>query len=395
MTFYRTTRLMLSGAAFLSLATSAFALDGQDLLKKLNAAYIAQGGTIVADGVDVNDTTVTLKNAGFKPAAGEALKIGDITLTGVEEDEDGGYYIEEATFPDINITEDGATVSASDMKLGGISIPADATGDGIDSMLLYETAHTGPFKVTKDGKDVFSLAETDMNLTVREDESGFDFDGAFKSMKADLSNAPDPQSKEAIEKLALEHVNGDITMKGAWDLAPGTIDISEFAFDVTNVGRLNLAFKISGYTPAFMKSLQEAAKASEANPNKEEAQQALGLAMLGLLQQLSFNSAEIRFDDASITKRALDYAGSKQNMTGKQMGDALKAMAPLAVAQLNVPELQNAISAAVNTYLDDPKSFVVSAAPTQAVPFPTIMGAAMGAPNTLPNVLGVKINANQ
>ncbi|MFP3802580.1 hypothetical protein, partial [Paraburkholderia sp. SIMBA_027] len=88
--------------------------------------------------------------------------------------------------------------------------------------------------------------------------------------------------------------------------------------------RLNLAFKISGYTPAFMKSLQEAAKASEANPNKEEAQQALGLAMLGLLQQLSFNSAEIRFDDASITKRALDYAGSKQNMTGKQMGDALK-----------------------------------------------------------------------
>lgn len=395
MTFYRTTRLMLSGAAFLSLASSAFALDGQDLLKKLNAAYISQGGTITADSVDVDDTTVTLKNASIKPAAGEALKIGDITMTGVEEDDDGGYYIEEAAFPDINISEEGATISATDMKLGGISIPADATGDGIDSMMLYETAHTGPFKVTKDGKDVFSLAETDMNLTLREDESGFDFDGAFKSMKADLSDAPDAQSKEAIEKLALEHVNGDITMKGAWDLGPGTIDISEFAFDVTNVGRLNLAFKISGYTPAFMKSMQEAAKASEANPNKEEAQQALGLAMLGLMQQLSFNSAEVRFDDASITKRALDYAGSKQNMTGKQMGDALKAMAPLALAQLNVPELQNAISAAVSTYLDDPKNFVLSASPAQAVPFPTIMGAAMGAPNTLPNVLGVKVNANQ
>ncbi len=395
MTFYRTTRLMLSGAAFLSLATSAFALDGQDLLKKLNAAYIAQGGTLVADGVDVDDTTVTLKNASFKPAAGDALKIGDITMTGVEEDEDGGYYIEEAAFPDINVSEEGTTISASDMKLGGISIPADATGDGVDSMLLYETAHTGPFKVSKDGKDIFSLGQTDMNLTLREDESGFDFDGAFKNMKADLTDAPDPQYKEGIEKLALEHVNGDITMKGAWDLGPGTIDISEFAFDVTNVGRLNLAFKISGYTPAFMKSLQEAAKASEANPNKEEAQQALGLAMLGLLQQLSFNSAEVRFDDASITKRALEYAGSKQNMSGKQMGDALKAMAPLAVAQLNVPELQNAISAAVNTYLDDPKNFAVSAAPTQAVPFPTIMGAAMGAPNTLPNVLGVKITANQ
>lgn len=395
MTFYRTTRLMLSGAAFLSLAGSAFALDGQDLLKKLNAAYSAQGGTVTADGVDVNDTTVTLKNASFKPTGSDALHIGDITMTGVEEDEEGGYYIEEAAFPDINITQDGATVSASEMTLGGISIPADVNGDGLDSILLYETAHVGPFKVTKDGKEVFSLGETQMNLSLREDESGFDFDGAFKSMKADLSDAPDPQAKEAIEKLALQHVNGDITMKGAWDLGPGTIDISEFAFDVTNVGRLKLAFKISGYTLPFMKSLQEAAKASEANPNKEEAQQALGLAMLGLMQQLSFNGAEIRFDDASITKRALEYAGSKQNISAQQMADALKAMAPIALAQLNIPELQNAISAAVNTYLDDPKSFAVSAAPAQPVPFPTIMGAAMGAPNTLPGVLGVKVTANQ
>ncbi len=132
MTFYRTTRLMLSGATFLSLAGSAFALDGQDLLKKLNAAYSVQSGTIAADGVDVNDTTVTLKNARVKPNGGEAFTIGDITLTGVEEDEDGGYYIEEAAFPDINTTQDGATITASELTIGGISIPADASGDGLE-----------------------------------------------------------------------------------------------------------------------------------------------------------------------------------------------------------------------------------------------------------------------
>jgi hypothetical protein len=214
-------------------------------------------------------------------------------------------------------------------------------------------------------------------------------------MKADLSDAPDPQAKEAIEKLALQHVNGDVTVKGAWDLAPGAIDISELTFDFTNIGRLNLALKISGYTLPFVNSLREAAKASETNPNKEEAQQALGLAMLGLMQQLSFSGAEIRFDDASITKRALEYAGAQQNISAKQMADALKAMAPIALAQLNIPELQNAISAAINTYLDDPKNFVVSASPAQPVPFPMIMGAAMGAPDTLPNVLGVKVTANQ
>ncbi|KQV11286.1 hypothetical protein ASC97_15280 [Rhizobium sp. Root1203] len=394
MTFYRTTRLMLSGVAFLSLAGSAFALDGQDLLKKINAAYTLQGGTLLADGVDVDGTTVTLKNASFKPNSGAALPIGEITLTGVEEDEDGGYYIEEAAFPDINKTNDGATLTATELTLGGISVPADPKGEGLDSMLLYESAHSGPVKVVKDGAEVFSLGGSDVNLTLREDESGFDFDGAFKSLKADLTQASDPQSKEAIDKLALQHINGDITMKGAWELTPGTIDVSELAFDFTNVGKLNLAFKISGYTMPFVKSLQEAAKQAEANQNKEEAQQALGLSMLGLMQQLSFESAQIRFDDASITQRALDYAGSQQGMSGKQMADSLKAMTPIMLAQLNIPELQNAVSAAVTTFLDDPKSLTVRAAPAKPVPLPMIMGAAMGAPNTLPQVLGVKVSAN-
>lgn len=261
-------------------------------------------------------------------------------------------------------------------------------------MMLYETAHTGPLKVVKDGAELFSVLESNVNLTLREDESGFDFDGAFKSMKADLSKAEDPQSKDAIEKLALQHIQGDITMKGAWELAPGTIDISEFAFDFTNIGKLNLGFKISGYTMPFVKSLQDAMKQSEANPNKEESQQALGLAMLGLMQQLSFEAAQVRFEDASITKRALDYAGAQQNISGKQMADSLKAMTPIMLAQLNIPELQNAVSAAVNTFLDDPKSLTVKAAPEKPVPFPTIVGAAMGAPNTLPQVLGVKVTAN-
>lgn len=394
MNISRTTRLMLSGAAFFSLAGSAFALDGTDLLKKLNAAYAAQGGTIAAENIDIDGTTVTLKNVTVKPTGGESLPIGEVTLSGVEEDEDGGYYIEEAAFPDINKTEDGVTVTAQELTLGGISIPATAGGDTLDTMMLYESAHTGPLKVVKDGAEVFSVLESNMNLTLREDESGFDFDGAFKSMKADLTKTQDAQSKDAIEKLALQHVQGDITMKGAWELAPGTIDISEFALDFTNVGKLNLGFKISGYTMAFMKSMQDAMKESEANPNKEQSQQALGLAMLGLMQQLSFEAAQVRFEDASITNRALDYAGSQQNMSGKQMADSLKAMTPIMLAQLNIPELQNAVSAAVNTFLDDPKSLTVKAAPEKPVPFPTIVGAAMGAPNTLPQVLGVKVTAN-
>ncbi|MBB3310870.1 hypothetical protein FHT78_002614 [Rhizobium sp. BK196] len=395
MTFYRTTRLMLSSAAILSFAGSAFALDGQDLLKKINAAYSQQGGMVVAaDSVDIDGTTVTLKNVSFKPAGGEAVSIGEVTLSGVEEQDGGSYYIEEAAFPDINSSKDGVTISASDLTLGGISVPAQP-GDSIDAMLFAESAHTGAIKVTKDGMETFSVLESDMNATLREDASGFDFDGAFKSLKADLSQAGDtPESNEAIEKLALQHIQGDISMKGGWDLEPGTVDLSEISFDFTNIGKLNFGFKISGYTLAFIKSMQDAITQSEANPNKEEAQQAFGFAMLGLAQQLNFEAAQIRFEDASITKRALEYAGSKQNVSGQQMANSLKAMTPIMLAQLNIPELQNAISAAVSTFLDNPKSLTVKATPDKPVAFPMIIGAAMGAPNTVPQMLGVKVSAN-
>lgn len=64
------------------------------------------------------------------------------------------------------------------------------------------------------------------------------------------------------------------------------------------------------------------------------------------------------------------------------------------MAQLNLPELQSQVSSAVNAFLDNPKSLTISAEPEKPVPFPTIMGAALGAPNTVPSVLGVKVTAN-
>ncbi len=64
------------------------------------------------------------------------------------------------------------------------------------------------------------------------------------------------------------------------------------------------------------------------------------MAMLGLMQQLSYNGASIRFEDAGITAKALEYAGKQQGVDGKQFAQSLKGMAPMMLAQLNIPELQ-------------------------------------------------------
>ncbi|THK39836.1 hypothetical protein EHS39_01335 [Ensifer sp. MPMI2T] len=396
MTHTRKIRLMMASAALLTLAGPVFALDGADMMKKLDAALSANGSSIRFDKADVNGDVVTVTGVKLQTAAnpGEALNIGVVTFEGVEESENGGYYSETVTFPDINVSQDGSSFSARNLSIGGLSIPGNPSGDTINDILLYETAGTGPIAVNVKGKDVFTAESTEANLTRQENDAGFDFDATLAGLKADLSDVEDAKAKEAIEKLGLTKLDGEVTMKGSWELQSGNVALDEYALDFKNVGRLNIAMDFSGYTLQFMKALQEATKAAEANPNKEEASQAMGLAMMGLMQQLTFNSASIRFDDASITKKALDYAGSQQGVSGDQLAQSLKGLVPIMMAQLNIPELQNQVTAAVNAYLDGPKSLTISAKPEKPVPFPMIMGAAMGAPNTIPSVLGVKVTAN-
>ncbi|MBB3647554.1 hypothetical protein FHX14_003769 [Rhizobium sp. BK619] len=390
----RNLRLMMASTAFLALAGPSFALDGADMMKKLNAATSAGGTVITFEKAEVDGDTVTATGiqVGSASLPGDTLKIGELTFEGVEETEGGGYHAKTVSFPDIDMSQEEGRFSAKDIEIAGLTIPANATGETLNDILLYETVSTGPIALNVKGKDVFAIEGIESNL--ERQDGGFTYDANVAGLRADLSQVEDASAKDAIEKLGLATIDGTVTMTGSWEVDSGKIAVDEYAFDFKNIGRLNIAVDFSGYTLAFVKSLQEAVKTAEANPNKEEANQAVGLAMLALMQQLTFNSASIRFDDASITKKALDYAGAQQGVTGDQLTQSLKGLVPIMMAQLNLPELQNQVAAAVNTYLDGPKNLTVSAAPEKPVPFPMIIGAAMGAPNTIPSVLGVKVTAN-
>jgi hypothetical protein len=388
-------RTLLAGAALATLASPAFALDGADLMAKLNATYATSGVTIGYSNAAVDGSTVTLEGTELKATGAEApIKLGTITMEGVEEDGEGGYTIETVAFQDINVTEAEATVSAKDLALNGVSIPGTVVPGTLESLLMYESATAGPVSVSTKGKEVFSMSGMEATITRMDADAGLEFDATLNDLKADLTTVEDPKAKDTLAKLGIQSLEGKVNMSGSWELASGKLAVDEYAFDFKDIGRLNLSLEFSGYTLDFLKNMQEAIKTAEANPNKEEANAAMGMAMMGLVQQLTFNSASLSFEDASITKKLLDYAGSEQGVSGDQMAQSLKGLVPIMIAQLNMPDLQNQISAAVNTYLDDPKSLKISADPKEPVPFPMIMGAAMGAPQTIPQVLGVTITAN-
>jgi len=397
MTLYRSTRILLASAALCAFTGPALALDGQDLLKKINASFASGGTTITADNIEVSGTDVVLKGVKFGvegQAAEKPLALEQLTLQGVSEEDDGAYYIERVDFPEVNVSEEKSSFKVQDLYLSGVYVPGDVNAKGIDSLMFYEEAHSGPVDVTVDGKSVFSMAEAVGTMGLSEDETTITFEGTVSGVKADLSTVEDPQAKAQIEALGLTTLNGNMNMSGSWEVESGTIDIEDYSIDFANVGKLSLAFSMSGYTLDLVKQMQEQARMMQAQPQNEQAQQAAGLAMLGLVQQLSLVNAQIRFEDAGITKRGLDYAGKSQGADGAQMAQMVKGMLPILLAQAKLGAIQNEISAAVNTYIDNPKALTIAAAPANPVAFPMIMGAAMGAPETIPGLIGLKVTAN-
>lgn len=392
----RTIRTMLAGIAMAALASPAFAIDGADLVNKLNAASGTSGWTISYGSIATDGDTVVLEGTKVKPVGGDAsAEVGDVRLEGVEEDGSGGYTVETVRFPDFNKTDDGVTVTATGLQIEGLAIPAKAESGTLDSMLMYDKASSGPLTVTRKGTEIFSMSGMHAGVQRMPDAAGVTYDATFSDIKANLTQVEDPKARETIEKLGLQTLAGEMTMKGSWALDSGKLSLDEYALDFADVGRLGLSLAISGYTLDFINAMRQAAEASQANPNKDEANAALGMSMMGLMQQLTFDRAAITFADASLTRKVLDVVGAEQGVSGEQMAQSLKGLVPIMIAQLKMPELQNQISEAVSAYLDDPKNLTISAEPKKPVPFPMIMGAAMGAPDTIPQVLGVKVTANQ
>lgn len=388
-------KLVLSAIILVAPAASAYAVDTAAFGERLKGVLSAQGVNIEWGKLTENGTQVVLE--GVKLGMGdkaEKADIGNVTLDNITE-ANGGYKIGTLSLPDYSKTEEGMTVDAAGISITGLALPAENATDPLASIMLYEKADLVTLSVKKGDKPVFSLDKLHVELTPYADGKPMEFTGAAEKFSADLSQADDPQSKAVIEALGYQQINGYFEMAGSWQPTDGRIGLSQYDISVENAGTLGMTFDLGGYTPGFVKSIQDMQKQMAAAPAGSD-NSAQGLAILGLMQQLTFNSASIRWDDNSLTKKVLDFIATSQNQKPEDIANQAKAIVPFLMAQLNNAELTQQVTEAVTKYLDEPKSIEISAEPDAGVPFAVIMAGAMsGAPQDLAKTLAVSVNANE
>lgn len=372
---------------------SASAQDANAVTARLKSLLSAQGMDLGWASVSGSGGQIVLEGAtiklGGKP---EEVKVGNITLDGVTE-ANGGYTIGKATFPDYNFTDDGLTFSMTGTTIENMSIPAEGSTDPLASFMYYEKADIANMNVKMGDKPVFAMDELHFEMTPPTGGQTMTFSGGSQKMTADLTGVTDPNSKQMIDGLGYQNISGGIQVAGSWNPTDGKMSFTQYDMKVDNAGTLGMTFDIGGYTPAFMKSLQDLQKKMAEKPAGAD-DSAQGMAMLGLLQQLFFNSAQVKFTDDSLTTKVLEYTAKQQGVAPADLANQAKAIVPFMLAQLNNPELTAQASAAIAAFLDSPKSLTVSANPAAPVPFAALMAGGMGNPTELPKLLGVTVSAN-
>ena len=387
---------LAAGFALLVSTQLSSALDADDFAKKFAAAYASQGANITYGGVSADGDTVTLKDVGIEvPGEENGLALGDLTFNGVEEDGSGGYTAKSFTDDELEFSEQDVKVTVSDLKVENLRIPGKPGAESVDDLLWYDSATTGPIALTIEGRDVFKASRSTTTTSKSSDGSRMDFDARVDGLEIDLSDVEDAQAQQTINGMGYQYLNGDVVLNGHWAPETGEVALTEYALTLDDVGRLGMKFSISGYTLEFIKGLQQMQERMANQDDEGQSQQAMGLAMMGMMQQLTFNSLSIRFDDASLTDKILDMVASRRGMSRDQMVQGLQGMLPLMLAQFQNPDFQKQVTEAVSLYLSDPKSIEISAQPEAPLPFASVAGSAMGAPQTLPQVLNVSVTANQ
>ena len=368
---------------------AAQSLDGEAFAERLKAVSEEQGTPLAYDSVATEGETVVL--SGVSVGEGDTtLDLGEVRFETVSGSDADGWRVERVPFEDVDTTDEETRTLVRGMVIEGLSIAPDGGEDAAVTDLQFERMGLANLSIERNGEEAFRLAGFDVTNQPGE-AGGFSAEFGVEEFFVDTTVNAESDGAAVMSEIGYPQLTGDMSGSATWDTASGELSLAPLLLRVEDAGELSLAYTITGYTPDFVQSLAQLQQQMAADPES----QAGGMAMIGLISQLYLNSAEIVFEDGSLTERLLDYYAGENGQSRDELLNSLVGMLPLALGYLNNPEFQAEVSEAVEAFLRDPQSLTIAVSPPEPVPATQIVGAAMGAPQTLPAVLDLTVTSNE
>lgn len=372
-----------------STSSSHAAVEAQKVADALAARLADFGFILKVTGTEIQGDNVMLKGVSVN-VKGETRSdkvLGDVLLEGVTE-ADGGYKVVVIAAPPSKVVDGALVVDFGGVKVNNLTITGDSEADPVKSVSMYEKIEFGPVTVSENGVKGVSMDGATLALSPYAAGQPVNMTIAIPNIVWNLETVKEASAQEFFVSAGYKEFVAALDVQGSWNPVDGRMVISQEAITVKDVGKLNFTTDLSGYTTEFMKAIQEMSKNAAGQSGKQDAAQ-----FMGLLQGLTLNAMSLRFDDASITGKILDFMSKKTGQPKEALIAQVKGMAPLITMQLGDASFTTKFSNAVSAYMDNPKNLEIKTG--AAVPFSALMGAAMTNPLSLVQQVKLDVVANQ
>jgi len=388
--------LFLAGLLVTVSSSHVFAVEAQAVGERLKTLLAKQGIDLTFQEAQLSGDDVTLTGSAINgPQGGEPFNLGDLTLQDVTEEPDGTYRVGTFALDALEHQEGDLKFSMVDTSIEGMVLPRDEASDPFGGFMRYDHASVARIDVENESGPLATVENLTADLTIPDDNSAVDFNGTMESFNLNLQSlAQSGNAAGALEDLGYQQISGSATMEGRWQPSDGRLALSRYEAVIDDAGTLSFLFDIAGYTPQFIQAATEIAKQMEQKQGDQE-KATQGMAMLGLLQQLTFQGTAIRFTDDSLTGKLLDYQAEQMGSTPDALIAQVKAMIPAQLGPYVGADTADSIAEAVATFLENPGNIEISAKPENPVPFAMLAAAAMASPEMLVKQIGLTVKANQ
>lgn len=376
--------LAASLAVGVALPQTALAQSTRDKVIAITTEALKANGAreVTYGAIEGDDARFTI--SGTKIVSEAEGKIGTVTVDkttwiGAVPTPDGGYKADQVIAEGFGFETDEAKMKAARIELTHYvgQSPAKVVPGKISGERVENATVTGIVVTTEDGK-TFPVASATFSASDYVGDTPRKASFGFTGLEVPLDpNDPDVAPARA---LGYEKVRLDVAASGSWDDKAGRLDIPTLTIGAADVGTLKIAATIGGVTPEVIEGLKKA----EADQAKQ----------MELMQSLQVEMLSLRWEDASLTGRVLDMQAKQQGVDAKTYAKQVKLLLPTILSMIGNKDFEKKVAGAAGSFLEAPKSLTIAARPKAPVPFGQIMGAAMMAPQSLPNVLGAEVSAN-
>lgn len=284
----------------------------------------------------------------------------------------------------LSLVDGEDTVTIGEITADGVEIPSAAdiaaSPNSTKGQATYKHAQLNDILIR--GKDNYQVPIRSITMETDDISNGVPHKVslAINDVAVNVANMPDDDTRKQLARLGYTSLDLSLQASGTWDEAKATANLDTFQFGGPGIGTLTLTGSFGGVTADAIAKLESAKTPDETTQ---------------VLQSLTVNRLDLSFKNDTLVERLLDAQAKDQGTTPAAIVEQLSAALPQLLAPLSDVTFRNKVTDAGTNFLKAPKSITATVAPPKPLPFAQVLGTAMMAPQTLPDVLNADVKANQ